>query len=104
MAAKGKIGIEFPTEELEAFCRKWLVEELSVFGSALREDFRDDSDVDVLVRFAPDAQWDLFDWVDMAAELETIAGREVDLVAETGLRNPFRRAEIMSSREIVYAA
>lgn len=93
-----------PAEKIEAFCRKWLVEELAVFGSALREGFREDSDLDVLVRFAPEARWDLFDWVEMITELEAVAGREVDLVAQSGLRNPFRRAEIMSSREIVYAA
>ncbi len=93
-----------PREQLAAFCRKWKVEELSLFGSALREDFRPDSDVDVLVRLANDAPWSLFEWTEMIDELRTIFGRDVDLIEETGLRNPWRRREILKTREVVYAA
>ena len=93
-----------PTNEVEAFCRKWQVCELSLFGSALREDFGPESDVDVLVVFVPDAPWSLFDWVDMVDDLKAIFGRDVDLVEKAGLHNPFRRHAILTSREIIYAA
>jgi predicted nucleotidyltransferase len=86
------------------FCRKWQVTELALFGSVLREDFGPDSDVDVLVTFAPEVPWSLFDLVDVADELEAIFGRKVHLVEGEGLRNPIRRRAIMSSREIIHAA
>ena len=85
-------------------CGKWRVREMSVFGSALRDDFTDASDVDLLVRFDAGAEWSLFDWMELIEELERAFGRKVDLVAESGLRNPFRRREILETREVVYAA
>jgi predicted nucleotidyltransferase len=75
-----------------------------VFGSVLREDFGPDSDVDVLVSFQPDSTWDLLDLVDMRDELTALFGRDVDLVEEEGLRNPFRRSNILSTRQVIYAA
>jgi predicted nucleotidyltransferase len=59
--------------------------------------------VDVLVSFDPDIPWSLFDWIDMIDELKEIFGREVDLVEKSGLRNPFRRREILQNRQVVYA-
>jgi predicted nucleotidyltransferase len=89
---------------IEEFCRKWGIVELSLFGSALGEDFGPESDVDVLVQLKADAPWDAFHWVDMIEELRAIFGRDVDLVEKTAIRNPFRRHHILSHREIVYAA
>jgi len=89
---------------IKAFCRKWRVRELSVFGSALRDDFGPESDVDVLVELKPDHGLTLYDWVDMIDELAAIFGRDVDLVAKGGLKNPIRRRSILSSAEVVYAA
>lgn len=91
-------------EQIAAFCRKWKIAEFSLFGSVLREDFGPESDVDVLVNFAPDAAWSLFDWVDMVEELKTLFGRDVDLVDKSGLRNPYRRHAILNSRQVIYAA
>jgi predicted nucleotidyltransferase len=90
--------------EIEAFCRKWQVRELAFFGSVLRDDFSPDSDVDVLVTFDPEAHWSLFDFTDMQEELSGMLHRPVDLVSRGGLRNPFRRHEILSTRQVVYAA
>ena len=73
----------------------------------LREDFRPDSDVDILATFAPDAQWTLFEHVDMQDELEALFGLKVDLVSRRGIehsRNHIRRKFILSSAEVVYAA
>lgn len=98
----GKLDIEFP--EIESFCKKWKVDEFFLFGSVLRDDFRPDSDVDVLITLSPEAEWDLFDWVDMKNELETLFDRQVDLVEKSTLKNPYRRREILAHRELIYAA
>ncbi len=97
-------NIDVPMERIAEFCRKWKVRRFSLFGSVLREDFGPDSDVDVLVSFQPDSTWDLLDLVDMRDELVALFGRKVDLVEEEGLRNPFRRSSILSTRQVVYAA
>ena len=102
-AAVDNVRIAVPREKVEAFCRRWKIAELSLFGSALREDFRSDSDIDILVSFAEDADWDLFDWVNMIEELKVIFGREVDLVEKTSLRNPFRRHYILNNQKVIYA-
>ena len=78
--------------------------ELSLFGSALRDDFRPESDVDVLVAFAPDSRHTLFDLAEMEQELSAAFHRKVDLVDRRGLVNPFRRYDILRTREVVYAA
>lgn len=77
---------------------------MALFGSVLRDDFSPDSDVDVLVTFSPNAQLSLLDFVEMKEELEATLHRRVDLVSKGGLRNPFRRHEILNTRQIVYAA
>lgn len=91
-------------KKIETFCQKWQIAEFSIFGSVLREDFGPDSDVDVLITFEPDIPWSLYDWIDMIEELKVIFGREVDLVESSGLRNPFRRHEILTTRQVLYAA
>lgn len=99
--------IVLPKEQIAEFCRRWRIEELSIFGSALREDFRPDSDVDVLVRFSPEARWGLFDLMRMEEELKTIFGREVDLVERSAVehsRNYVRRKAILNNLEPIYAA
>lgn len=97
-------GLDIPDDLIADFCRRWKVKQLALFGSVLRDDFRSDSDVDVLVSFEPNADISLFDMGAMQQELEGMFGRHVDLVEEAGLRNPFRRSSILNSREIVYAA
>jgi uncharacterized protein len=97
------LQIQIDKARIIEFCRKWKITEFSIFGSALREDFRPDSDVDVLVSIAPESGWSLLDWVDMIDELKIIFGREVDLVEKDGLRNPFRRHAILTTKEVIYA-
>jgi predicted nucleotidyltransferase len=96
-------NISVPMEKIAEFRRKWKVQRFSFFGSVLREDFGPDSDVDVLVSFQSDSTWDLLDMVDMRDELTALFGRQVDPVEEEGLRNPFRRSNILSTRQVVYA-
>ena len=95
--------LDVSSEAIAAFCQKWKIAEFALFGSILRDDFRPDSDVDVLVSFAPDEKWSLFDIVTMKEELKTIFDREVDLVQKEALKNPFRRYEILSTKEVIYA-
>jgi predicted nucleotidyltransferase len=97
-------GLRLDREELGAYCAKWRVRELSLFGSALRSDFGPDSDLDFLVSFAPDADWDLWDLVTMRDDLMSLVGREVDIVVKEALRNPYRMKEILSNRVVVHAA
>ncbi|HYN23315.1 MAG TPA: nucleotidyltransferase family protein [Thermoanaerobaculia bacterium] len=99
-----KSRIPLPLDAIESFCRKWRIQELSLFGSVLRDDFRPESDVDVLVTFQPEAHWSLFDFVDLQDELAELLQRKVDIVSTRGLRNPFRRREILGTRQVVYAA
>ena len=96
--------IHIPADRLAAFCTKWKVAELSLFGSVLREDFGPESDVDVLVSFQPGAEYGIDEHVAMIAELREMFGREVDLVRTESLKNPFRRHEILSTREVIHAA
>ena len=94
-------------EQVEAFCRRWKIVELSLFGSVLRDDFRPDSDVDVLVSFAPDARWTLFDVVAMQDELADILGRRVDFTLRKGIEesaNWIRRTEILGTAVPFYVA
>lgn len=96
--------IKIDQQRLTNFCKRWKVEEFALFGSVLRDDFRADSDVDVLLGFAQDAKWDLFDLSTMYDELKVLFGRKIDLVEKGTIRNPFRRHSIMATREILYAA
>lgn len=89
--------------EIEGFCRRWKIQRMSLFGSVLRQDFAPSSDVDVLVALRDDAALSLWDWTEMKEELQTLFSRNVDLVEESGLRNPFRRHEIMRTRQVIYA-
>ena len=99
--------IVIPEEEIADFCGRWKVTELALFGSVLRRDFGPDSDVDVLVSFALDAHWSLFDLVTMQDELRAIFGREVDLLQRVAVErseNYIRRKSILSNLEVIYAA
>ncbi|MCC6422160.1 MAG: nucleotidyltransferase family protein [Phycisphaerales bacterium] len=90
---------------IEAFCHKWNVRELSLFGSILRDDFRPDSDVDVLFDFEPHARRTLLDLVAMREELSELLGRPVDLISRKGIErshNTTRRDAILSSARVVY--
>lgn len=96
--------IKIDYERIIRFCHKWKIAEFSLFGSVLRNDFRSNSDIDVLVSFFDDADWSIIDFVDMREELKQIFGREVDFVEKDAIRNPFRRSSIMNNREVIYAA
>jgi uncharacterized protein len=95
--------IPIPRTKIAKFCQRWKVQELALFGSALREDFAPESDVDVLVTFAPDAEISLFDIAQMRIELQIIFNRPVDIIEKDALRNPYRKREILNTAQVVYA-
>ncbi len=100
-------GIGVTYDDIAAFCRKWRITRLELFGSALREDFRPDSDVDVLVTFDPDARWKLRDELDMEEELQRLFGRHVDFVERRLVEtspNWIRRRHILETARPIYAA
>jgi predicted nucleotidyltransferase len=77
--------IDLPKEKIAEFCKKWKIHEFSFFGSVLTDDFRPDSDIDVLVTFEDDAKHTLFDLIHIEDELKQIFGREVDLLTRRGV-------------------
>lgn len=98
--------ITLTTDEIARFCSHWKIRELALFGSALRDDFRSDSDLDILVTFAPDADWGLLDHIQMQLELEKLFGRSVDLISKRALErsaNWVRREEIFKTAHVLYS-
>ena len=99
--------IPIDKDKIAAFCRKWKIVEFSLFGSVLTDEFRPDSDVDVLVEFAENAPWTLLDMVDMEEELKVIFGRDVDLITRSSVNqsaNYLMRNSILSNVRNLYAA
>ena len=100
-----RVGL--PKEQIAAFCERWGVAEVALFGSVLRDDFKPDSDIDVLVRFQQEATPSLFTLVRMEAELAELTGRPIDLVeweAVEQSRNYIRREAILASAKVIHAA
>jgi hypothetical protein len=100
MLVQGRINIR--DEALAEVCRRYYVRELALFGSVLRDDFRDDSDIDVLVEFDPDARIGFFELARLQRELAAHFGRNVDVVPKRGL-NPVIRKSVLEAAEVLYA-
>lgn len=93
-------------EQIQEFCDRWQTSEFALFGSVLRDDFHPDSDVDVLVSFAPDAKRGLTETLQMKQELQAIFGRNVDFIVKAaieGSENWLRRKNILESTQTIYA-
>ena len=98
-----KNGIYLHYEDIVSICERYRLSELSIFGSSIRDDFNEDSDIDILIAYEDVWQNDPFDFLDIKEELEQLTGRAVDISFRDGLRNPIRREDILGSREILYA-
>jgi predicted nucleotidyltransferase len=95
--------LSVPRERIEAFCRKHGIRRLAIFGSALRDDFRPDSDVDVLVEFQPHRIPGLLGVARLERELSPLfGGRKVDLRTPEDLSRYFRRS-VVEEAEVQYA-
>jgi predicted nucleotidyltransferase len=98
----GSVPLEIPTERLAEICRRYHVRELSLFGSVLRDDFHDDSDIDVLVEFETGAPIGLIEYVRLQHELAALVGRDVDLVEKPALKR-YLRDRVLGDAWVVYA-
>jgi hypothetical protein len=101
------LRMPLPMAQIASFCQRWSIARLEVFGSALRDDFRPDSDLDLVATYAPEARWSLLDRVRMKLELEDMLGREVDLLNRRALekaRSRARAAAILTQSEPIYVA
>jgi predicted nucleotidyltransferase len=104
---RSDLKILMPEREIQRFCERWKIVQVAVFGSALRDDFGPDSDLDVLVSFGQDAHWSLLDHFRMENELATLLNREIDLLTKRSVeqsRNWLRRRAILDSAEVIYGA
>jgi predicted nucleotidyltransferase len=100
-------GINISAEKLKEICLKNRVKELSIFGSALRDDFNSGSDIDLLITFDDSTEYSLFDIVRIKEEFEIFLERPVDLVNRKAIersKNIFRKKAILESARVIYAA
>jgi predicted nucleotidyltransferase len=99
-----KNGIFLNYNDVVQLCKKYSINELSIFGSSIQGDFTDNSDIDILVSFDKSSDITLFDIMDLEKEFSKLLQREVDIVEKEALKNPIRKNKILSAREIIYAA
>jgi predicted nucleotidyltransferase len=97
----GDIQIDGPS--LAELCRRYGVRELSLFGSAARGEMRPKSDIDIIVEFEPGVRIGVIKFESLVEELESLAGRRVDLVTKRGLK-PWVRPHVLSDARVIYAA
>jgi predicted nucleotidyltransferase len=99
-----KNGISLNYDDIVNICRKYYIIELSIFGSSIRNDFNENSDIDILVSFAKNSSINLFDIMNIEHEFAELLKRKIDIIEKESLRNPIRKNQILSTREIIYAA
>ena len=96
--------IEISEEIIKSLSVKYHIKELSFFGSVLREDFNENSDIDILIEFIDKSEYSLFDLFLIKEDFEANLGKTVDLIEKDSLRNPYRRENIIRNSRVVYAA
>ena len=96
------LPIPLPMDQIRAFCAKFGVQEFSLFGSVLRDDFGPDSDIDVMLKFREGRSFTFENTPDICDALKAIFGREVDVIEKGKIANPFRRHAIMSSYRVIH--
>jgi len=95
--------LDLPLAEIAALCRRYHVREMALFGSALRPDFRADSDIDLLVDFEPGARVTFITLGQMEEAFESLLGHPVDIIPKSGLK-PAVRLVVLAEAQILYAA
>ena len=106
METEIKTNLPLDSQTLSNFCRRWQIEELAVFGSALRSDFSETSDVDFLVTYAPDRAHIPWGGGPDRDEMERLLGRRVDWLTRSAVesaRNPLFRREVFGTAQVIYA-
>jgi predicted nucleotidyltransferase len=99
-----KNGISLNYNDVVALCKKYYIIELSIFGSSIRDDFTQNSDIDILVSFEQNSKITLFDIMELEKEFSQLINKKVDIVEKESLKNPIRKNKILATREIIYAA
>jgi predicted nucleotidyltransferase len=99
-----KNGIFLDYNDVVSLCKRYYITEMSIFGSSIRNDFTQDSDIDILVSFEQNSEITLFEIIELEKEFSRITNREVDIVEKESLKNPIRKNKILSTMEIIYAA
>lgn len=100
-------NLNIQEEQLSEICKRFLIHELAVFGSAIREDFNESSDIDLLVEFKPESGISLFDIIDIQEEFKKIFGREIDIVSKNAIKrskNDIRKNMILNNHKVIYAS
>lgn len=95
------LALELPREQIAEFCRRNAIRKLALFGSVLRDDFRPESDIDVLIDFVPESKVNFFQFVEIQDNLQRILNREIDLHT-AGSLGPTIRSDILASAEVIY--
>ena len=98
-----KNGVILKYNDVERICKKYRLAELSVFGSSIRDDFHENSDVDILISFDKGSDSTIWDLLHIKEEFEGLLNRSVDVVEKEALRNPIRKKVILSTYETIYA-
>ena len=98
-----RVKIKIPKKELNEFCQRYQIQRLALFGSVLGDNFRKESDVDVLVSFQPNAKIGFITFSRMQRELAELLNRPVDLVPLDGIK-PVIRESVLANTEEIYAA
>ena len=95
---------QFDENDVRRIAHLYHIKQLALFGSAVRDDFNKDSDVDLLVVFEDNADLSYFDIMEMKQEFEKIFHRQVDVVEKDAIKNPYRRKTILNTARTIYAA
>lgn len=99
--------IDIGEDQIKEICKRFLIKELAVFGSALRDDFNENSDIDLLVEFRPNSGISFFNIIDLQDEFKKLFGREVDIVSKNAIkrsRNYIRKKKILENHKVIYAS
>ena len=99
-----KNGVFLNYDDVVHLCKKYFINELSIFGSSIRDDFTKTSDVDILVSFNTNSRITLFDIMNLEKDFSLLLNRKVDVVEKEALKNPIRKEKILSNRGVIYAA
>jgi predicted nucleotidyltransferase len=95
-----------PLKDIARFCRRWQIREFALFGSGIRDDFRPESDIDILITYDPASKWGLFEHAQMQNELHILFGRKVDLVTRRALeqtQNQILRDRILETAQVIFS-
>ncbi len=95
--------IDIDETKLRNLAREFAIKELYLFGSVLRPDFNEQSDIDIMVSFRDNVHYSYFDFFEIRERFKNIFQRDVDLIEKESLKNPYRKKAILSTARKIYA-